>query len=391
MLADTDAGSLILSAQSGATWGYRLLLLQIILVPVLFMAQELTLRLGLATGKGHGELIKEYFGSWSAWISVVTLVICCIGALLTELSGLVAVGDLFGIAPGKTLVTVVSLLTLMIWTGSYRSIERIAICVGIFEIIFVLLAWLAHPGGTGWVYEMVDIPLGNTSYLYLVAGNIGAVLMPWMIFFQQSAVVDKGLKINHLRAARWDTAMGAVLTQVIMASVLVLATVTLGQVNPNMPLQNITEFSNAVIPKLGSFYGLTLFALAMAGAAIVATIVVSLTAAWGIGEMMGFRHSLSDHPKSAPWFYGSYIFILILCALLIYSNAKYLVALSVAIQVMNAILLPMVLMFLFLLAKRALPPQYALKGWYSIFVGTVLCITSGFGLLAGCVGTFMSW
>ncbi len=105
MLADTDAGSLILSAQSGAVWGYHLLLLQFLLIPVLFMAQELTLRLGLATGKGHGELIKEHFGKIWAWISIITLVFCCVGALLTELSGLVAVGELFDIAAWKTCVS----------------------------------------------------------------------------------------------------------------------------------------------------------------------------------------------------------------------------------------------------------------------------------------------
>jgi Mn2+/Fe2+ NRAMP family transporter len=391
MLADTDAGSLILSAQSGAVWGYRLLLLQFILIPVLFMAQELTLRLGLVTGKGHGELIKENFGNMWAWISVGTLVICCIGALLTELSGLAAVGELFNIPVWKTMSVVVLFLTFITWTGSYHSVERIAISLGVFEIIFILIAWRAHPNLNEMSRSLMDIPWQNTSYLYLVAGNIGAVIMPWMIFFQQSAVIDKGLTATHLRSARIDTAIGAVATQVIMCSVLVLAAATIGKTNPNTSLQSVTQISHAIIPLVGPVYGRLLFALAMSGAAIVATIVVSLTAVWGIGEAMGFKHSLQDNPKKAPWFYGFYTLFLVLSALLIIGNDSHLITLSVSIEVMNALLLPLVLFFLFLLARKVLPPKYSLKGWYGFVVAMTFIVTSGFGLFAGFFGLIFGW
>ena len=316
MLADTDAGSLILSAQSGAVWGYHLLLLQLLLIPVLFIVQELTVRLGLITGKGHGELIRDYFGKKWALISVTTLVICCIGALLTELSGLAAVGEIFHIAAWKTMLIAVSFLTLIIWTGSYRSVERIAIIFGISEVIFIFIAWQAHPNLQEIEKSFMTIPFKDTSYLYLVAGNIGAVIMPWMIFFQQSAVIDKGLTTQHLRSARIDTAIGAVVTQIIMSSVLILAAATIGKTNPNTPLENVSQISNAITPFLGTLFGHLLFAFAMIGAAIVSTIVVSLTAVWGIGEAMGFKHSLQDHPKNAPWFYGFYTLFLGLSAII---------------------------------------------------------------------------
>ncbi|MEO8402712.1 MAG: divalent metal cation transporter, partial [Gammaproteobacteria bacterium] len=127
MLADTDAGSLIVSAQSGAVWGYQLLLQQFILIPVLFIAQELAVRLGLATGMGHGELIKKYFGKSWAVLSVSTLLVCCVGALLTEFSGLAAVGEIFGVPVWQTMCVVVTFLTVIAWTGSYNSVERVAI------------------------------------------------------------------------------------------------------------------------------------------------------------------------------------------------------------------------------------------------------------------------
>lgn len=391
MLADTDAGSLILSAQSGAVWGYHLLLLQLILVPVLFMTQELALRLGLVTGKGHGELIKEYFGKTWAWFSIGTLAICCVGALLTELSGLAAVGELFNIPVWKTMLVVVAFLISIAWTGSYHSVERIAIGMGIFEIIFILIAWQAHPSLQEIQTALVTIPWKNTSYLYLVAGNIGAVIMPWMIFFQQSAVIDKGLTVEHLRSARIDTIIGAVVTQIIMCAVLILAAATIGKTNPHTSLQSVTQFSNAILPISGPLYGHLLFALAMTGAAIVSTIVVSLTAAWGIGEAMGVKHSLQDHPKKAPWFYSFYTFFLVLSAALIILNDKHLVTISVSIEVMNALLLPLVLLFLFLLARLVLPQKYSLQGWYALVVGITFAVVSGFGLFVGLFGFILGW
>src|SRR5471030_366252 len=118
MLADTDAGSIITAAQSGAQWGYRLLLLQLVLVPILFVVQELTVRLGIVTGKGHGALIRDHFGRGWAWVSVGTLVLACVGALLSELSGLAGVGLLFGVPAPLSMAVIVGGLVLMAYSGS---------------------------------------------------------------------------------------------------------------------------------------------------------------------------------------------------------------------------------------------------------------------------------
>jgi Mn2+/Fe2+ NRAMP family transporter len=390
MLADTDASSLITSAQSGAIWGYKLLALQFILMPILFIAQELTLRLGLVTGLGHGELIKAKFGKAWAWLSVSTLVISCIGAILTEFSGLAGVGMLFGITTWKTMVIVVGFLTIVAWTGSYRSVERIAVLLGLFELVFLGVAWAAHPSYHEMLAGLLSIPWNNSSYLYLAAGNVGAVIMPWMIFYQQSAVIDKGLNSTHLSPARWDTAFGAIITQLVMAAVLIATAATIGKTNPNTPLNTVQQISDALTPSLGHVAGRILFALGMTGASLVAAIVVSLTAAWGLGEVMGFRRSLEDHPKEAPWFYGIYTVVLIFGGAIVASNKVNLVNLSVGANVMNALLLPIVLGFLYLLARKTLPEQYRLKGLYAIIVGIILAITTGFGLFAGVWGIFSS-
>ncbi|MDE2089985.1 MAG: divalent metal cation transporter [Gammaproteobacteria bacterium] len=387
MLADTDAGSVITAAQSGAQWGYKLLLLQVILIPILYLAQELTVRLGIVTGQGHGELIRTHFGPFWAWISVSTLVLACVGSLITELSGMAGVGLLFGIPAWISMTVVIAGLIVMAWTGSYLSVERSAMAIGAFELVFLLVAWKAHPQPAAMANGLMQLPLHDPRYLYLAAANIGAVIMPWMVFYQQAAVVDKGLKPEHLRAARWDTAIGAVITQVIMGAVLIATAATLGRDNPNAPLDTVQQIAQALMPFLGVRAGEILFAMGMTGAALVATIVVSLTAAHGVGEVTGFKHSLEHPPREAPWFYGIYTVSLCLGGALVASGIN-LVNLSVAVEVMNALLLPIVLGFLYLLARRALSGPYRLGGAYAVLVAIVVLATTGFGLYAGLSGAF---
>ena len=317
MFADTDAGSIITAAQSGAQWGYKLLSLQFILMPILFIAQELTVRLGIVTGKGHGELIKLRFGKCWAWFSVSTLIISCVGAILTEFSGLAGVGMLYGVPAWIVMTLVVSFLTTVVLTGSYRSVERIALLFGAFELSFFIVAWLAHPSLHDLLRDIQNVPIRDNQFLFLAAANVGAVIMPWMVFYQQSAVVDKKLTVSHLKAARWDTAIGAVLTQLIMLAVLVSTAATIGKSNPSQPLNDIHQIADALTPFLGSFAGKLLFSIGMTGAALIAAIVVSLTAAWTLGELTGYKHSLEHNPKEAPWFYIIYISVLVVGAIIV--------------------------------------------------------------------------
>ncbi|MFI4889663.1 MAG: NRAMP family divalent metal transporter [Steroidobacterales bacterium] len=384
MLADTDAGSIMTAAQSGAQWGYRLLMLQLILIPILFVVQELTVRLGIVSGKGHGELIREHFGHKWAWISVGTLVLACIGALLSELSGLAGVGLIFGVPTWVTMMIVVCGLTLMAYTGSYLSVERIAMGIGAFELVFLLVAWKAQPHTTAMISGSLSIPWQEPRYLYLVAANIGAVIMPWMVFYQQSAVVEKRLTTADLRAARWDTAVGAVVTQVIMACVLITTAATLGNAGISAPLDTVQQIAGALTPVLGETAGQVLFGLGMTGAALVATIVVTLTAARTLGEVLGVKHSLEHSPREAPWFYGIYTVSLAASGLFVASGVN-LISLSVGVQVMNALLLPLVLGFLYLLARR-LPLPHRLKGSYAMIVLITILVTAGFGVYAALAG-----
>lgn len=382
MLADTDVGSVITASQSGAQWGYKLLLLQILLVPILYIVQELTVRLGIFTGKGHGELIRETFGPGWAWLSVSSLGIAAVGALLTEFSGVAGVAELFGMPRSVGVVLAAGFLLAVVWTGSYRRVERVAILLGLLELVFFVVACVAHPQPHALLDGLMHAPLHNSGYRYLVAANIGAVIMPWMIFYQQSAVADKGLHAENYLHARWDTAIGALLTQAVMAAVLVATAATLGRHDANVQLDTVGQIAHALTPFLGERVGSVIFSLGILGAGMVAAIVVSLAAAWGFGEVTGYRHSLENHPMEAPWFYAIYT-IGVLAGALAVIVIPNLVTLSLGVEVMNALLLPLVLGFLVALAVKALPPEHRLRGGYLSLVVGVSLLTAALGMYGG--------
>ncbi len=385
MLADTDVGSIITAAQSGAQWGYRLLLLQVVLMPILFMVQEMTVRLGLHTRRGHGELIADTFGRAWAWVSVAGLAVAVFGALITELSGVAGIGELYGVPRGLSLGLATLALLAVVLTGSYRRVERIAIALGLFELAFFAVAWMAQPGVAEMAQGAVTIPYANKEYVYLAAANIGAVIMPWMVFYQQSAIADKGLDPSHLRAARWDTAIGAVITQLVMAAVLVATAATIGKANPEASLTTVGELSEALTPFLGGGLGRAVFSAGVLGAGMVAAIVATLALAWGVGEVTGYQRSLNLRPPQARAFYGLYAAAVAGCAALVWVWPN-LVSLNVGVQIMNALLLPLVLGFLIALSVKALPPAVRLRGWYFWVVTVVVGLTTALGVFGGFSG-----
>jgi NRAMP (natural resistance-associated macrophage protein)-like metal ion transporter len=389
MLADTDVGSIITAGQSGVQWGYKLLLVQVILMPVLYIVQELTVRLGIFTGRGHGELIRQAFGPGWAWVSAAGLCVATIGALLTEFSGVAGIGDLYGIPHAVSLPLAVAALLAVVLTGSYRRVERAALVIGLFELAFFFVAWVARPDLAELVRQSVHVPVLNPDYEYLVAANIGAVIMPWMIFYQQSAIADKKLNASHYTAARWDTAIGAVVTQLVMAAVLIAAAASIRPHAPQASLATVGQMSQAMTPYMGAQAGKLIFGLGVLGAGMVAAIVASLALAWGLGEVAGYKRSLEYHPLQAKWFYTVYTLCVVGGAALVgfYPN---LISLNVGVQVMNALLLPLVLGFLVRLAMVTLPEAHRLKGKYMVVVIVVCVITCAFGVLGGLGGLFWS-
>ena len=210
MLADTDAGNVVAAAQGGALWGYRLLPLILLLIPMLYLVQELTARLGVYTGRGHAELIRERYGFGWALVAVAGLAAAAIGSLVTEFTGVAGIGEMFGLPraspcrwPRRRLLAIVGRGRIAGSSGRRSS----SACSN----------WRSSssPGrrvraSRRWRGDAVRLPFGDRQFLYMVAAIIGATFNPWMVFYQQSATVDKRLQPADLRHARVDTAVGAV-------------------------------------------------------------------------------------------------------------------------------------------------------------------------------------
>ncbi|MEE6175453.1 NRAMP family divalent metal transporter [Mycobacterium sp. 050134] len=380
MLADTDAGSLITASQSGAQWGYRMVLPQLILMPILYVVQEITVRLGIVTKRGHGALIRERFGRFWAWVSAFTLFASSIGALLTEFAGVAGVGELFGISRWVSIPVATAALLALALTGSYRRVERIGLVIGAAELAFLVAMVMARPDPAALFEGLKSMPLGDSSYLLLIAANVGAVIMPWMVFYQQGAVVDKHLSVATIRQARHDTATGAVLTQLIMIAVVVTVASTIGAHHGDAPLNTVGDIANALTPYLGRVGGTVLFGLGMLGAALVAAIVASLAGAWGLSEVFGWKHTLNERPNRATAkFYITYGLAHVVGAALVLASVD-LVNLAVDVEVMNALLLPIVLGLLLALESRALPDEWRMRGSRKYIAWALCLVVMGFGL-----------
>lgn len=365
MLADTDAGSVITVAQSGARWGYRLLLANLLFIPFMFIAQELALRVGMGTGQGALELVRRRFGRRPALLLLAVLAASCFGALVSELSGLAGVGHALGLPVGATMLIAVVGLTAMVATGSYRSVERVALFFGLFEAAFFAMAWRASPGLAPIAAALVAPPPRDPDFFYLLAANLGASIIPWALLYQQTATVEKGLGPAYLREARVETLIAVIVCQAITSALLIAAGATLSS---RGAIDSVFDIERAFAATLGPAFGRIVFVLGLTGSALTATIVVCLTLAWSVGEALGTSRSLDHSLAQAPWFYGAMAAMLFACGALVASGAN-LVDLSIAASVANALLLPVVLGFLYFLARTALPQPLRLRGVYAAVTG----------------------
>lgn len=380
MLADTDAGCLITAAQSGAQWGYSMVLPQIVLIPILYMVQEITIRLGIVTKEGHGALIREHFGKGWAWLAAITLAISSIGALLTEFAGIAGVGQLFGISKWFSIPIVTIILIAVAFLGSYRRTEKIGILFGIGELAFIIAMLMIHPDLHAIGQGMVTTHWSHPSYVYLVAANVGAVIMPWMIFYQQSAIVDKHLSVAAIKKERQDTFWGTLLTQGIMLVFIITFAGTLYKSGTHRSLNTVGQMAAGLSPFLGNWTTKILLGVSMFGGAMVAALVVALAGTWGITEVLNWHHSLNEpFNKKSAGFYIIYVLAHIIGAVLVLINFD-IVGLAVLVEVINALMLPIVLGFLLVLETTVLPPKYRMHGWYRGLVWGLSGLVMVFGL-----------
>jgi Mn2+/Fe2+ NRAMP family transporter len=363
MLADVDVGNVATAALSGAHWGGRLLPLVLVLIPVLYIVQELTVRLGIFTRQGLGELVRVRFGrAWSV-VAGLALLVVVIASLVTEFTGVAGVGEIYGVSRNLCVPLAGAALLLIGSLGSYRRIEYITLWIGLFQLAFFAVAGAAHSDMHRLVLEMTDLPVGNRGFWFLGAALIGATFNPWMMFYQQSAVVDKALGERDLWLARAETAFGAALAQLLTGAVLYAGAISFGAYGFDGNLETVGQISRAMTPLLGPALGPLVFSVGVLGASMVAAVVCSLALAWGIGELFGIRRDLEHHPGRLRWFFVVYAAGVTgaTAIVLLFQNLLWL---NIVAQVVNVFMLPLVLAFLIILAKMVLPERFRLRGWY---------------------------
>jgi len=357
-----------------------------------FAAQELTVRLAIYTKKGQAELIKENYGKYWAWFAAIVILITCTGAVTSEISGIMGVGQIFGVPYWASALVMDAFLIGVVFTGSYERVEKIAIFVGLFELVFVVTMILAFPTPERFI-SGVAFPVKDPNFLSLVAANIGAVIMPWMIFYQQSASVVRDLKKKDLKMERIETAIGACLTQMVMIAAIITTAGTIwdGNLPSATSVTSIPDISSSLTPHLGWTAGRILFSLGMIGGAMIGAIVVTITASWTLGEVIGFGRSLDKSPREAPGFYIVYMLILTVATTICLLMPDYLVDINIFAEVLNAVLVPVVLLFTYLLSCYHLPEEIRLKGAHSIFIAIVFSICSVFSLGATIFSLYSSF
>ncbi len=347
MVADNDAGGITTYTATGAQYGFHLIWFLILLGPVAYYVQEMTVRLGAVTKRGHAEAIFHAFGSFWGWFSLLDLVLVDWLTMITEFVGMTAAMHIFGVPPWVTVIFAWVVMGAMVLQGRYWTWEKIALIFCGLNLIYIPAAFLINPPIDKILHGsfIPQLPPGGftNELFFLLMANIGTTIAPWMIFFQQSAVVDKGMQEKDMLWGRLDTAIGSVLT-VVVAAFCVILTATL------LPGQNITDAATAAAEFMGinKYLGACL-AIGLFDAGFLGAICISLASSWAFGEVFGWAHSLNHKLKEAPWFYAYYFFDLLLAGTVVLIPGAPLVLITLFVQVIAVTLLPAALVFLILL------------------------------------------
>lgn len=344
MLADVDAPSVITAGQGGTSSGYALLLPIFALVPILFLVQEMTARLALATGKGHAELIRSRYGPRWAAVSVGGMAVINFVAYVSEFAGIALGAAILGIPAPVAIVGALVLHAGAVLTGGYSVFERGAVLLSLALFSFVVLAIVGHPNLGHLFADLNPLPSDVPhDYFSLVVAVVGASIMPWMLFYQQSASVDKKLTREDLKGSRIETLLGAFASQALMAAIVIAAAAAMESA-PALSSATVTQLPEG-LARLASGGSGWLIAIGLMGSGLLALVVVSLSAAWGIGELMGWPHSLDLKPNEARRFYAVYFAEVIPAAVVALTSAD-LVRLCIAAMVFNVIVLALPLAFI---------------------------------------------
>lgn len=385
LIGNNDAGGMISYTMTGAKFGISLFLpLVFLLAPIGYIVQEMSMRLAAVTRTEYMGLLIRHFGRFWSYSSLLALLLANLMYIMAEFIGMTAGLTILGLPLwASDVVSFILVGSLAVFTGYWQK-ERLLLFVGALNIVFVVVAYLSHPDPaeiakvfTTWP----DVTLSTESTLmwYIIA-TIGNNLAAWMVFFQNNATLDKGITAKDLHLGRIDIALGCVAQPLIAAAAILCGAALFGHVD-NLDSSNPTQIIAALTPFTGQL-GSTLFGLGLFNAGWLAAITISLSTAWTVSGAFGWPRSLNHKLSEAPYFYALYIGILLIGDAAVLIPNLPLNSISVLTQIVAAILLIPILIFLILLTNnRKIMGNYANGRWNRIWgwtiVGILIAMTTG--------------
>jgi len=374
---DNDPGGILVYSQAGAKLGYTLLWTLIPTTIALIVVQEMAARMGAVTGKGLADLIREEFGLRATFFTMVILGIADFGNIMAEFAGLASGMGIFHISK----YICVPLGAFLVWgvvvRGSYKPVEKILIFFSLIYFTYPISAILAHPDWHQAIKDtFVPVVSKQSEYLLLVVGLVGTTITPWMQFYLQASIVEKGIGKRQYALSRWDVILGCIVTDVIAFFIVVACAATL-YVSGNHNITDASEAAAALIPLAGRFAGL-LFAVGLVNAALLSAAILPLATAYNICEGLGVESGINKKFSEAPTFYWIYTLLIGGAAALVLIPRLPLIKLIVFSQVANGMLLPFVLIFMLKLVNK---PELMGNQKNSLLANTIAWATSAIMIL----------
>ena len=361
MVGDNDAGAFSTYTQAGQNYGTTLLWTLMLLIPVLYINQEMVLRLGVVSGVGHARLILERFGRFWGAFSVIDLFLVNALTIVTEFIGISLGLSFLGVPKIPGVIVSALLIMVAVSTGNFRRFERFSMVLVFASLLLVPVFVMVHPPLSQVVHDFLipAYPQGAklSDVMLLVIGIVGTTVAPWQLFFQQSYVIDKRITTQFINYERWDLVLGIVL--VIVGAVAMMAFAA--QTFAGKPEFGNFADAGAVASGIAKYYGrlpAQLFAIALIDACIIGASAVSLSTAYAVGDVLSVNHSLHRKPKEAIGFYAVYFTLIVIAATLVLIPGTPLGLLTNAVQTLAGVLLPSASVFLLLLCndKEVLGP-----------------------------------
>ena len=376
MVGDNDAGAFGTYTQAAQNYGTTLLWTLLLLVPVLYVNQEMVLRLGAVTGVGHARLILARFGTFWGAFSVIDLFILNALTIVTEFIGISLAMDYFGLPKLAGVAVAAALVLIGASSGNFRRFERfsVALCAGSLLLVPVLVAVHAPFGQTVHDLFVPGLPHGAdlSTVMLLIIAIVGTTIAPWQLFFQQSYVIDKRITTRFLNYERWDLALGIVLVMVGAIAMMSFTAATFAGRPEFGQFQDAGAVAAGIAKYAGQVPG-ALFAIALIDASIIGAAAVSLSTAYAVGDVLRFRHSLHRNVTDAPVFYLIYGGLIVIAAALVVIPGTPLGLLTNAVQTLAGVLLPSATVFLLLLSNdRAVLGPWANTRRTNVFTSIVI-------------------